>query len=52
MEQLETNLGAQGWSLSQQHMDQLNQASELALPLYPYTPEYADRYTREEPNQA
>lgn len=52
MEQLETNLGAQGWSLSQQHMDQLNQASELGFSLYPYTPDYAQRYTREQPNEA
>ncbi len=48
MEQLEANLGAQGWSLSQQQMDQLNQASEVALSLYPYTPDYAQRYTREQ----
>jgi hypothetical protein len=47
MEQLEANLGAQGWSLSHQQMDQLNQASQPAVSLYPYTPDYAQRYTRE-----
>ena len=34
-EQLEINLGAIGWSLSPEHLNTLNQASELRLP-YPY----------------
>jgi aryl-alcohol dehydrogenase-like predicted oxidoreductase len=51
MEQLEANLGAQGWSLSQQQMDQLNHASDVALSLYPYTPDYAQRYTREQQDE-
>lgn len=32
---LEDNLGASGWTLSEEHMDRLNQASERRLP-YPY----------------
>jgi aryl-alcohol dehydrogenase-like predicted oxidoreductase len=35
MEHLEDNLGAGGWSLSDEHMVQLNQASEVPLS-YPY----------------
>ena len=35
IEQLESNLGASGWSLSDEQIDRLNQASELPLP-YPY----------------
>lgn len=35
MEQLENNLGAVGWELSQEQMDRLNQASAVQLP-YPY----------------
>jgi aryl-alcohol dehydrogenase-like predicted oxidoreductase len=35
MEHLEDNLGAVGWSLSDEQMDRLNQASDLRLP-YPY----------------
>ena len=35
MKQLEDNLAASGWSLNEEQMVQLNQASELALP-YPY----------------
>ncbi len=35
MEQLESNLGAVGWELSQEQMDRLNQASAVQLP-YPY----------------
>jgi aryl-alcohol dehydrogenase-like predicted oxidoreductase len=36
MEQLNDNLGAAGWSLSAEHMERLNQASDLPLP-YPYS---------------
>jgi aryl-alcohol dehydrogenase-like predicted oxidoreductase len=36
MEHLESNLGASGWSLSQEQMDRLNQISRLSLPFYPY----------------
>jgi aryl-alcohol dehydrogenase-like predicted oxidoreductase len=36
MEHLESNLGASGWSLSQEQMDRLNQVSQLSLPFYPY----------------
>jgi aryl-alcohol dehydrogenase-like predicted oxidoreductase len=35
MEHLEDNLGAVGWSLSDEQMDRLNQASDVRLP-YPY----------------
>jgi aryl-alcohol dehydrogenase-like predicted oxidoreductase len=35
LEQLESNLGAVGWSLSQAHMAQLTQTSDQPLP-YPY----------------
>ncbi len=35
MEQLESNLGAAGWTLSDEQMEQLNQVSEKDLP-YPY----------------
>jgi aryl-alcohol dehydrogenase-like predicted oxidoreductase len=35
LEQLESNLGATGWALSEAHMTQLNQVSDQALP-YPY----------------
>jgi aryl-alcohol dehydrogenase-like predicted oxidoreductase len=35
MEQLECNLGAKGWSLSEAHMTRLNEASQQPLP-YPY----------------
>ncbi len=35
MEQLETNLGGAGWTLSEEHMARLNEASEPGLP-YPY----------------
>jgi aryl-alcohol dehydrogenase-like predicted oxidoreductase len=35
MEQLEDNLNASGWALSEEQMTKLNQASELSLP-YPY----------------
>lgn len=35
MEQLEDNLKASGWSLNEEQMARLNQASELSLP-YPY----------------
>jgi aryl-alcohol dehydrogenase-like predicted oxidoreductase len=35
LEQLESNLGAAGWALSEAHMAQLNQVSDQALP-YPY----------------
>jgi aryl-alcohol dehydrogenase-like predicted oxidoreductase len=47
VEQLESNLGARGWSLSQEQMGRLDQASEPALPYYPYNPGYARRYKRE-----
>ena len=36
MEQLEDNLGAIGWTLSEEKMAQLNQASEVPMP-YPYS---------------
>ena len=35
IEQLESNLGASGWSLNDEQIDRLNQASDVALP-YPY----------------
>ena len=35
MKQLEDNLAAGGWALSEEHMGSLNQASDVALP-YPY----------------
>ncbi len=35
MEQLETNLGGAGWSLSDEHMARLNQDSDV-MPPYPY----------------
>jgi aryl-alcohol dehydrogenase-like predicted oxidoreductase len=35
LEQLESNLGAGGWSLPGEALDQLNQASDAPLP-YPY----------------
>jgi aryl-alcohol dehydrogenase-like predicted oxidoreductase len=35
IEQLESNLGASGWSLSDKQIDRLNQASDVPLP-YPY----------------
>jgi aryl-alcohol dehydrogenase-like predicted oxidoreductase len=35
LEQLESNLGAAGWSLSDEHMTRLTQASDQPLP-YPY----------------
>ncbi len=43
MEHLEDNLGADGWSLGEEHMAQLNQASEVPLS-YPY--EYIVRLQR------
>jgi aryl-alcohol dehydrogenase-like predicted oxidoreductase len=36
MQQLESNLSARGWSLSDEHLDRLNQVSEQPLPYYPY----------------
>jgi aryl-alcohol dehydrogenase-like predicted oxidoreductase len=39
--QLEDNLGAVGWSLSDEQMERLNQASEKTLP-YPYS--FVNRY--------
>jgi len=47
VEQLESNLGARGWSLSPEQMERLDQASEPALPYYPYNLGYARRYKRE-----
>jgi aryl-alcohol dehydrogenase-like predicted oxidoreductase len=35
LEQLEDNLGSTGWTLSQEHLDQLNKANDIPL-LYPY----------------
>jgi len=36
LEQLESNLGASGWTLSAEHLDRLNQVSQQPLPYYPY----------------
>ena len=36
LEHVEGNLGASGWSLSQDQMERLNQVSEKPLPWYPY----------------
>jgi aryl-alcohol dehydrogenase-like predicted oxidoreductase len=47
VEQLESNLGASGWSLSQEQIGRLDQASDPSLPYYPYSPGYAQRYKRE-----
>jgi aryl-alcohol dehydrogenase-like predicted oxidoreductase len=43
MEHLEDNLGAGGWSLSAEHMAQLNEASDVPMS-YPY--EYIARLQR------
>jgi hypothetical protein len=43
MEHLEDNLGAGGWLLSEEHMIQLNEASEVPMS-YPY--EYIQRLQR------
>ncbi|MFB6272679.1 MAG: aldo/keto reductase [Salinibacter sp.] len=45
---LEDNLGAVGWQLSDQHVDQLNEASTLPLPS-PHS--FLANYTRQRPNQ-
>lgn len=36
LEQLESSLGATGWSLSDEHVDRLTQVSEQPLPVYPH----------------
>jgi aryl-alcohol dehydrogenase-like predicted oxidoreductase len=36
LEQLESNLGARGWTLGTEHLDRLNQGSQQPLPYYPY----------------
>ncbi len=36
LEQLESSLGASGWSLGDELMDRLNQVSQQPLPFYPY----------------
>jgi len=36
MGQLESNLGALGWTLSEDHSNKLNEVSEMSLPYYPY----------------
>jgi aryl-alcohol dehydrogenase-like predicted oxidoreductase len=36
MKQLESNLGAIGWKLSDDQLNKLNTASEMSLPYYPY----------------
>jgi aryl-alcohol dehydrogenase-like predicted oxidoreductase len=47
-DQLASNLAVRDWSLTEAQMDRLDQASDLALPYYPYNPSYTSRYTREE----
>lgn len=46
VDQLESNLAARGWSLTQEQMSQLDLASDLSLPYYPYNPSYTSRYKR------
>lgn len=46
VDQLESNLAARGWSLTQEQMSQLDLASDLSLPYYPYNPSYRSRYKR------
>ncbi len=45
-EQLDSNLAVRGWLLSQEQVEQLDQASNLELPYYPYNATYRDRYKR------
>ena len=46
MEQLEANLGASGWKLSEEHMETLNTANEAPLP-YPYDVVEGNRSARQ-----
>ncbi|HSH78445.1 MAG TPA: aldo/keto reductase [Herpetosiphonaceae bacterium] len=46
-DQLDSNLAVRGWSLSQEWVEQLDQASAPAVPYYPYNPTYTGRYKRE-----
>jgi aryl-alcohol dehydrogenase-like predicted oxidoreductase len=47
IDQLESNLAVRGWLLSEAQIEQLDQASDLGLPYYPYNSTYTSRYTRE-----
>jgi aryl-alcohol dehydrogenase-like predicted oxidoreductase len=46
-EQLESNLESCGWALSHEQMQRLDEASDLAVPYYPYSPTYMRRYRRD-----
>jgi aryl-alcohol dehydrogenase-like predicted oxidoreductase len=46
-EQLESNLAVRGWTLTNEQIDRLDQASDLSVPYYPYSPTYKSRYRRD-----
>ncbi len=45
-EQLESNLAVRGWSLDKELFEQLDRASDLEFPYYPYNETYRSRYKR------